>query len=118
MIYTLVANLEAFSLLSSWKSFSIVSNQEIIFLISRLHCQAFLHLPAVYMKKNEAMNNKKVFLYQKLNVLLSFNVNSCQSGTAFTMHSTAHCLLYKLNEFATDQSEYHQLFMELTVWEV
>lgn len=34
------------------------------------------------------------------------------------MHSTAHCLLYKLNEFATDQSVYHKLFMELTVWEV
>lgn len=36
----------------------------------------------------------------------------------FIMHFGAHCLLYKLNEFATDQSMYHQLFMELIVWEV
>lgn len=27
-------------------------------------------------------------------------------------------MLYKLNEFATDQSVYHQLFVELIVWEV
>lgn len=64
------------------------------------------------------INNKKTFRSQKLNVLLSFHINSCQSGTMFIMHAGAHCLLYKLNAFATDQSVYHQLFMGLIVWEV
>lgn len=66
----------------------------------------------------KTINDKKSFRYQKLNALLSSNVNSCQSGTVFIMRSAALCLLYKLNEFATDQSVYHKLFMELIVWEV
>lgn len=34
------------------------------------------------------------------------------------MFVTAHCLLYKLKEFAIDQSVYGKLFMELIVLEV
>lgn len=67
----------------------------------------------------KTINNKKGFRYEKLNVLLSFNINPQQSETMFIIiHSRDQCLLHKLNEFATDQSVYHRLFMELIVWEV
>lgn len=53
-----VANLEAFSLLSSWKSPSITLNQERIFLFFRLH-QASLHLSVVHMKRWKQSTTKK-----------------------------------------------------------